>query len=108
MRSDIPRDMLMCAYFRGDNETSSVFMIQAAPGTEPVPYVSFGCDDDGVFLVSEDGHVTHVEGEGGIECYEHTADCDVVRLQVWDDMGDFHSEFDIARLPREHAMAIGA
>lgn len=108
MRNEIPQDMQICMYVRGEGENNSLFITQSPLGYEPAPYASFGCDDDGIFLVTEDGDVTRVEGEAGFECYEHSEGCAAVLLQMLDSNGDFHSEYLITRLARDNAMAIGA
>lgn len=108
MRNHVPSELEICFYVQGHGESYPTFVIQFPPGYHPVAYREMGCDDDGVFLATEDGQVTRIGDDQALECYEHTEGAPALHLTMLDDMGDHHSECEIVRLDRENALALGA
>ena len=107
MQNYVPHELEICFYLHGQGEAYPEFVIQLPNGYEPVPYKEIGCDDDGVFLATDDGQVTRIRPEQGIECYEQTEGMAAVHLHLLDSTGESHSEFEVVRLDRESALAYG-
>jgi hypothetical protein len=108
MSNGIPEDFEICWYMRGVGELASVFVVQLPDDAAEVRYSSVGCDEDGVFLMTDDGEKTRISDDAGVECYDDTEECTALRLLVLNSRGGHDDEYEIARLPREAALVIGA
>ena len=108
MSNGIPQEFEICWYMRGVGQNASVFVVQLPDDAADVQYSSVGCDDEGVFLLTEDGEKSRINDAAGIECYDDTEDCTFLRLLVLTSRGGHDDEYDITRLPREAALALGA
>jgi hypothetical protein len=87
---------------------AAVFVVQLPDEAIGVRYTSIGCDDDGVFLITDDGEKSRIRDKAGVDCYDDTEDCSFLRLLVLTDKGGHDDEYDISRLPREAALSYGA
>ncbi|NTF17638.1 hypothetical protein G6L37_04445 [Agrobacterium rubi] len=108
MRNEVPHELEICFHVQGHSQSYPIFVVQSPPDYDPVVYSEMGCDEDGVFLATEDGQITRIRHEEGIECYEQSEGLPALHLHVLDDMGEHHGEFEIKRLTRESALAYGA
>lgn len=128
MSNGIPQEFEICWYMRGIDEvpdevdadanaeadvqdmppSAAVFVVQLPDDADGVLYTSIGCDDDGVFLVTDNGEKSRINDEAGVECYDDTEGCAFLRLLVLTSRGGHDDEYDITRLPREAALALGA
>lgn len=125
MSNGIPQEFEICWYMRGIDQVqdeaeldgdaeadtsaaAAVFVVQLPDEADGVRYTSIGCDDEGVFLLTEDGEKSRINDEAGVECYDDTESCAFLRLLVLTNRGGHDDEYDITRLPREAALALGA
>ncbi len=132
MSNGIPQEFEICWYMRGVDQlrddddvrlseereddgqmsastaAAAVFVVQLPDDAPGVVYTSLGCDEDGVFLMTDNGDKSRINDAAGIECYDDTEDCMFLRLLVLTSRGGHDDEYDITRLPREAALALGA
>lgn len=107
MSNQVPNELEICFYVQGHEDAYPIFAIQFPNGYAPVPFKEIGCDEEGVFLATEDGQVTRISHDQGRACYDQAEGAPALLLHMLDDMGDFHSECEIVRLDRESGLAYG-
>jgi hypothetical protein len=107
--SGVPAEIGWCVYVRGGEDSSDpdkgAFVVEYHRGMDTFRYVEIARDEDGVYLLAENGESTRIEG--GAELFEDAGDLSLVRLEIRTPDYDLVDDYDIRRAP-DQTVAYGA
>lgn len=97
--SVVPEEIEWCVYVRGEADSldpnKGAFVVEYRRGMEMFRYEEIARDEDGVYLMAENGETTRIVGAE--DMFEDAGDLELVRLEVTNQNLQVIAEYDIRR-----------